>query len=419
MHHPKLLRSKLVRFAMIPAALLGITVSGCADQQSTGPALRVARDGSVPFNQFFTVWSLSYSSTPYQLQVFELDARQIKQYAEFADAPTLAFARANPGRLYIHSDEPDQYCIAPSAYAQAYHAFVANIRSVDPSARFSPAGVAEPNARCCPDENDQACKESMHSIGYMQQFYDAYIQRYGVAPTVNEWRFHEFGIVYPVGDIAAWWARIDKLASWSVSHGANMSLGSWGFLGWKVPEPEYLEYLKKAMGRLINDPRINEATYWSYEQLTGNWHYLKNPDGSLTGVGKTYLNPLSDIPYSVKTVASASGQAKLEWYNPTAAWSAEVEFWVQSRGSSSFVYSRTVQVAGAGAEQTPVSVFNIGDGVKGRVRYYNAYGKAEWSAFSDPVVIELDEAEVAKKTGTRKGALYCFLSKRIQSEPCE
>ncbi|MEO5589595.1 MAG: hypothetical protein ABIS03_08420 [Gemmatimonadaceae bacterium] len=418
MHHPKLLRSKLIRSAMIPAALLCVTASGCADQQPTGPTLRVAQSSGVAYNKFFTVWSLTYKPTPFELQVFALDPRQIKQYAEFADAPTLAFARAYPGRLYIHSDEPDQYCIAPSTYAQTYHAFVANIRSVDPSAKFSPAGVAEPNARCCP-EDDQACKERMHSVGYMQQFYDAYVQRYGVAPSVDEWRFHEFGIRYPVGDLALWWERIDKLASWSVAHGGTMALGSWGFLGWKVPEPEYLEYLKKAMGRLINDPRITEATYWSYEQLLGNWHYLINPDGSLTGVGKTYLNPLTDVPYSLKMASSASGQARLEWYNPTAAWAADVEFWVQGPTSSSFVYSRAVQVAGPGAEASPVSVFNIGDRVKGRVRYSNAYGKAEWSSFSDAVLIELDQGDVTKKPTSRKGALYCFLSKRIQSEPCE
>ncbi len=423
MHHPKLLRSKWVRSAMIPAALLCAIVSGCADQPPTGPKLpRVARDYNVPFNKFFVAWSQSYSSSPIQTQTFAVDTRQNRQWAGlWADQSVLSFASANPGRLYINSDEPDQYCIAPYDYAGIYHDFVASVRAADPTARVSPAGLAEPNWHCCPlpDDVPTPCWSSMHSISYAEQFYNAYKQRYGVAPPVNEWRFHDFGISFPVGDLDGWWSRVDNEAAWSVSHGANMVLGSLGFLGWREPASAYQEHLKQAIGRIMNDTRINEAVYWSYEQWLGNPHYLVNGDGSLTPEGQTYANPLTDIPTGVTTVGSANGRATLQWSNTTSAWAAEAEFWVKAPGSNSFVYNNTELVAGPGATQTPLDVFHIGDSVKGRVRYYNVYGQAAWSSFSNTVLMPLGELEANKGTGSRKSPRFCFLPIGIQSQPCD
>src|SRR5665811_1689330 len=150
MRHPKLSRSKCVRSAMIPAALLCVVVSGCADQQPTAPRLpRIARSYDVPFGKFFVAWSQSYSSSPIQTQVFALDTRLDRQYGGWwADDGLRAFARANSGRLYINGDEPDQSCIAASDYAAIYHDFVDGLRSADPTARVSPAGFAEPNHYC-------------------------------------------------------------------------------------------------------------------------------------------------------------------------------------------------------------------------------------------------------------------------------
>lgn len=404
---------------MIPAALLCAIVSGCADQQPTGPKLpRIARNSNVAFNRFFSAWSQSYASGPIQMQMFALDTRQNRQYAEFADQPVLSFATANPGRLYIHLDEPDQYCVAPSDYAIYYHDFVTGVRGADPTARFSPAGFAEPNYHCCPPPDDvpQPCWSSMHSIGYADQFYNAYVRQYGVAPPVDEWRFHDFGIKWQAGDVAGWWSRIDAEAAWSVAHGANMVLGSWGLLGWKEPASDYQEHLKQAMGRLMNDPRINEAVYWAYQYWAGELHYLTNADGSLTPEGQTYANPLTDIPTAVTVVDSANGRAKLQWTNTTSAWPAEAEFWVLSPGSNSYVYKSSERVNGPGAADTPYDVFKIGDNVKGRVRYYNVYGVAEWSSFSNAVLMESAAVEPNKKT--TKGPLFCFLSKRILSQPC-
>lgn len=408
---------------MIPAALLCVIVSGCADQQPTGPELqrapRVARDDNVPFNKFFVAWSQNFSPGPIQTQSFALDARQNRQWGNlFVEQSLLSFASANPGRLYINADEPDQWCITPDDYARIYNEFVKLVRATDPTARVSPAGFAEPNGRCCPP-GDEACQSRMHSIGYADQFYNAHVQRFGVAPTVSEWRFHDFGLAFATGDMDGWWARVDKAAAWSVSHGANMVLGAWGFHGWNESAPAYQEYLKRAMGRLMNDPRINEAVYWSREVWAGERHYLVNADGSLTPAGQTYVNPLTDIPAGVTITDSASGLAKLRWSNTTSAWATEAEFWVQAPGSNSFVYRKTALVAGPGAAQTPLAEFNAGESVKGRVRYYNDYGQAAWSPFSNAVLMESGGVPTNGKAKSRKGPLFCFLSKRIQNQPCE
>lgn len=416
MHHPKLPRTKCASYMVIPAALLCVMASGCADQQPTDPkfqgAVRTSNPARepIPFNKFFVAWSQSYSSSPIQTQMFALDVRQDRQYAGiYPDQSVLAFARANPGRLYINGDEPDQYCFAPYEYAGIYGAFVTAVRGADPTARLSPAGFAEPNDRCCPEPASEACRTRMHSTGYAQQFYDAYIQRFGAAPPVDEWRFHDFGVAFAAGDMDGWWSRVDGAAAWSVSHGANMVLGGWGFHGWREPVPVFQEYMKQAMGRLMNDNRINGAAYWSYEPWIESPRPLVSSDGSLTPEGQTYANPLTDVPTSVKIAGAANGQAKLRWINTTSAWPAEVEFWVQAPGSDSFVNRKTELMPDAGAEQSSFVSLNVGDNVKARVRYYNMYGQADWSSFSNTVLLALTEAEADQRRMRGKGPVFCFL----------
>jgi hypothetical protein len=413
MHYPKSWRPALVRAAMIPAALLCLTVSSCVDQEPVGPErFQVARSQTVPFNQFFVAWSQSHSSSPIQTQTFALDARQERQWAWYVNESVVRFARDNPGRLYIVGDEPDQDCMRPADYAVIYHDFVAGIRNADPTARVSPSGFAEPNYKCCPlpDDVPAPCWSEKHSIGYADQFYNAYIQKYGVAPPVNEWRFHDFGLRSPLGDMDGWWARIDREAAWAVAHGANMVLGAWGLLGWREPASSYQEHLKQAMGRILNDSRINGAVYWSHEQWAGELHYLMNADGTLTPEGQTYSNPLTDIPIDVTTIAANDGSAMLRWTNTTAAWAAEVEFWVKAPGSDSFVYNKTERVGVLGARETPSLAFAGGYSVKGRVRYYNAYGQAGWSSFSEPIAIPAAPPETTRKSGSRKTPRFCFLT---------
>lgn len=414
MRHPNLLRAIMVRSAMIPAALIGIALSGCADQQPIAPKpLRISQDRSASLDRFFLAWSQSYSASPIQTQSFSLDARQERQWSWWADAPTLAFARANPGRLYIVGDEPDQYCGAAADYAVIYHDFVVGMKAVDPTARFSPSGFSEPNYKCCPlpDDVPAQCWWDSHSIGYAQKFYDEYVRRYGSPPPVDEWRFHDFALRFWPGDLEAWYARIDQLASWSVAHGAKMVLGAWGFHGWKdEPLALYQEQMKQAMNHLLNDSRINGAVWWSYESWAGEAHYLANADGSLTGEGQTYANPMTDVP-SIAGIEASANTAKVRWNNPTNAWGAEVEFWVQAPGASSFVYSKTARVPASGSTESPSVEFSGGETVKARVRYYNTYAASGWSSFSDAVATQAVQAP-------KKGPVICFPAKRIQGESC-
>src|SRR5215213_3309129 len=119
MHHPKLLRARRTRFAMIPAALLCVIASACADQEPTAPELPViARTASVPFNKFFIAWSPNFRTGPIQTQTFSINAGQTHQWSQlWAEPPVLAFASANRGQLFINADEPDQYCMPPQDYA--------------------------------------------------------------------------------------------------------------------------------------------------------------------------------------------------------------------------------------------------------------------------------------------------------------
>ncbi len=408
MRHPKFPQLKCGGSVLIPAALLCVIASACTDQQPMAPGgdrehPRIARTQSVPFNKFFVAWSRNWSASPIETQNFSLDTRLARQFGGlWPEQPVLDFARANPGRLYINGDEPDQYCIPPYEYAGIFRHFVTTVRSVDPTARFSPAGVAEPNDRCCPEPVEESCRQRMHSTGYMDDFYAAYIQRFGAPPPVAEWRFHDFGLTVAPGDVAGWWARVDQKAAWSVAHGANMVLGAWAFHRWKEAGPDYPEYMKQAMGRLLNDSRINQAVYWSYESWAGEAHYLANDDGSLTLAGRTHANPFSDVPTGLKIVGSADGQASLRWNNTTAAWGAEAEFWVQAPGSNSFAYRKTEVVPTPGASQTSFVDFDVGDLVKARVRYYNGYGQATWSGYSNAV-------RLASTGPGGKRPIFCFL----------
>lgn len=230
----------------------------------------------IPLAQFFTAWSQSYKASPIATQTFSLNTRQARQFVDwYVTEATLAFARSNRGQLYIIGDEPDQFCMTPTEYADIYHTAVMQIRAVDPSARFSPSGFAEPN---------HYCDYSNHSTVYAQKFYDSYVQQFKESPPVAEWRFHDFALDIAPGDLESWWARVEKMAEWSVAHGANMVLASWGFLGWREMDQEQLRH---AMRILNADTRINSAVWWSLEPWLDTTHPLE-ANGALTEYGKTY-----------------------------------------------------------------------------------------------------------------------------------
>lgn len=383
-------------------ALLACALStNCAENEVTRPKVptSVAKTANVPFNQFFIAWDelWNYRSSPIVSQA-RLDTRQYRQYHNRFDTlyqDVLDFAAANPGKLYIFGDEPDTYhteltpprCVSPTEYAGMYRSFVTAILAVDPTADFSPGGFSEPHF-------DEHCPSAPHSIDYAAEFYDAYVQQYGVPPLVMEWRFHDFGLSIPVSTVlldtttvSTWWSRVSNAAAWSVAHGALMVVGGWGFIGDASNDTTVSkERIKQAMGRLMNDSRIVQAAYWSLDDRS-NLHYLTYPDSTLTPEGRTYTNPLTDIPASVTVGGASQGRALIQWTNTTSAWAAEAEFWVQVGGVGSYVYSNTAHVPGPGGTLTPYSQFNVGDRVKGRVRYYNAYGQAAWSPLSNPTLL--------------------------------
>lgn len=316
---------------MVLAVVLTALTSGCVPDQATEPGrvIRVNRNLASPAGEhFFVAWtySIPFQTNPIQPQVETLEPAEYREYTSGASSDVLSFAAANPGHLYIDGDEPDQSCTSPAAYAASYHDFVAAIRSADATAHFSPAGFAEPNDACCPPAT--SCHSDMHSIGYAQQFYDAYVGDYGIAPPVDEWRFHDFGLDFN-GDLPSWWSRVQSEAAWSVSHGANMVLGSWGFLWWTVDQPTFLSDMRQAMDLLENDSRINQAAWWSYEN-TGTSHYLQNSDGTLTAEGNQYTQDPGVLS------ASISGPTRLA---PGVAcqWTASV-----SGGAAPLAYSWTV-----------------------------------------------------------------------------
>jgi hypothetical protein len=107
------------------------------------------------------------------------------------------------------------------------------------------------------------------------------------------------------------------------------------------------------------------------------------------------------------------------WNNATNAWGAEVEYWVRTPGSSSFALQKSERVATAGVTQAPLSVFRIGDVVKARVRYYNRFGQAAWSDFSNEVPMVLGEPDTNKGSGGRKGPRFCVLPTGVQSQRCD
>jgi hypothetical protein len=236
--------SKQCLSAVIVLAM--ILLAGCEGERPLSPRLRPA---AAPLHSdprvsepFFVAWTEGpFVTSPIQtIQSGTLNAAQCREsWVSFTADPTiLSFAAATPGRLYIHGDEPDQphrdmdpQCTPPAMYARLYHDFVDTVLTADPTAKFSPAGFAEPNDLCCPPP-PSSCHDQMHSINYAQQFYDQYVALYGTAPHVDEWRFHDFGNDWgddphsQTYDLGAWENRVDGEATWSINHGAHKYLGS-------------------------------------------------------------------------------------------------------------------------------------------------------------------------------------------------
>ncbi len=264
-------------------------------------------------SKFFVAWSQTVSGGQIPTQSFLCDMRQERQFVDwYTNAATLDFARANPGQLYIIGDEPDQFCQTPEEYAEIFRGSALAILSVDPTARFSPAGFAEPNYYCTQSSIYDTSWDDAHSISYAEKFYFEYIRKYGTPPPVSEWRFHDFATTIPTGNVERWWNRVDKMATWSINHGAKMYLGSWGFLGWNQPTEIFQNQVQNLMVRLQADPRIAGAAWWSL----GPWEDSTHPlmlDGILTPIGQTYASlPLPNNQGDIMTDAELARMTALE-----------------------------------------------------------------------------------------------------------
>lgn len=157
---------------LLVSLLAGAITLGCGDQNPAGLQHQgLTRNGlsDVPYAPVyqpkFVAWTYGdYRTSPittYKATGLVPDA--YRQYAGSSPIATvLEFAAAHPGKLYVHDDEPDQYCVPPATYAQSYHDFVTQIRAVDPTAKFSPAGFAEPNGEC----------GGIHSVHYAEMFWN-------------------------------------------------------------------------------------------------------------------------------------------------------------------------------------------------------------------------------------------------------
>jgi len=305
---------------LLNLATLSVLAACNPAERLTRPRPAVPLYNSVPSEPFFVAWTEgSFVTSPIQTIVSgTLNPSQYREHwSSFTTNSTLlSFAAANPGRLYIHGDEPDQQCIAPRDYAISYHDFVASVLTADSTAKFSPAGFAEPNVYCCPPD-PSPCHDQMHSIGYAEQFDSAYVALYGSPPRVDEWRFHDFGNDWgdsphsQTYDVVAWENRVNGEATWAINHGAHMYLGSWSFMAWvgSLSPDQILGKIDSAITWVRSNPLIVGAAWWSYEN-TGYAHYLKNPDGTLTPEGQLYQSgPVSMAlsgPYNVKSHGTCS-----------------------------------------------------------------------------------------------------------------
>lgn len=218
----------------------------------------------------------------------------------------LSWAAANPGFIWVYYDEPDMSCVTPTDYASQYRDFVTAISSVDPTARFSPGGFAQPNSH-------PPCPTAPHFVEYARQFRNAYISLVGIEPPVFEWRFHAFSWANEPA-MAFWRSWVQEADAFSIERNQPWVLGSFGFPAESLPDsdPTYQTYRAEVMNTIRDNPRIKTAAWWSL-RFGGSSHYLVDGAGAFTPDGtlfKSYIPPDSspvmwvDTPSYGATVGS-------------------------------------------------------------------------------------------------------------------
>jgi hypothetical protein len=177
-------------------------------------------------------------------------------------------------RIYFIGDEPDHHqanCLyTPAEYAKLFHDAVTEIRSIDPTARFSNGGFAQPDAPPA-------------GVPHFTDYADAFIAAYraltgGQDPPIAEWRFHSIG-----ADAATANAWITQAANWAGARGQKVFMGS--IMASAGDMQAIIEHIE-------NDSRVVGAAWWSYDYVSRGGEVwgssLTNQNGTLNARGELY-----------------------------------------------------------------------------------------------------------------------------------
>lgn len=198
-------------------------------------------------------------------------------------------ARNYPSDHYIMWDEPDQpkaghtNQISPTNYAAYYYDVVKQIRSVDPTARFSPAGFA----------SEAGSNSGMDNwTTYAEQFYEAYKTRTGEYPSVEEWRFNIYETAEMFGDTLTWRDKgVIPAADWAVQHGARLHpVFGTPYRTQSDDVSKIMDFMRRTLEGNCN---VSGGTWWAYVQIDNGNHYLADSSG-YTAEGNIYAT--WDVP---------------------------------------------------------------------------------------------------------------------------
>lgn len=180
------------------------------------------------------------------------------------------WAGQHPGHYYIIGDEPDQHDISPEEYILWYEPYRVAILAIDPTARVSLAGIAQPNSRPCQWGHGLEYLDVLHQIGF----------------ETDELRVHAFA---EPGNLIAWKSYILSWIVWRNIYmpGVQITLGTFGYPGTAEADPVAMADLQAAL-QWLETTEIEAWFYWAWNQ-TGSFNNLWNDNNGLTVAGEIFL----------------------------------------------------------------------------------------------------------------------------------
>ena len=153
-----------------------------------------------------------------------------------------AIAAAVPGGYWYLGGEPNvqaQGNTTPSAYAEIFHHYWAEIKAVDPAATLLSASVLNWDFTC------EGCGGYQSGSNWAQLFRDAYIVKYGVEPPVDAWAIDAYPLTWytvPMTNPEIVKDQIRGLRSWLDSIPAQSGkpiwvtelASHWAYAGWCI-----------------------------------------------------------------------------------------------------------------------------------------------------------------------------------------